>query len=126
MKLEYAYVAGRTQLEMKAGMNFKLTFEPGTPWAAFGPLEGETTRQGSFLALLPKTLNGMSEDQITQQAFKLAQEQGQQVDLMAVRVLMKTIKLDIGADGKTLTVTDPPANDPDHHPLAGAKFGAAL
>jgi hypothetical protein len=125
-KLERGYAWGRIQLEIKSGKRFKITFEPGTPWAQFGPLEGETSEFGAMLALYPKTLDGRSEEGITQDAFKQASEQGIQVDLMAVRNLMRTMKLDIEKDGDVLKVTDPKQNDPDKHPLAGAIFSGAL
>jgi hypothetical protein len=108
------------------GKKFRINFEPGTVWEQFGPLEGETSEFGSMLALYPKTLNGLSEERITQDAFKKASEQGVQVDLMVVNVLMRNVKLDIEKDGDLLRVTDPAPKDPDKHPLAGAIFSGAL
>lgn len=125
-KLERGYAWGRIQLEIKPGKKFRINFEPGTPWAQFGPLEGETSEFGSMLALYPKTLDGRSEERITQDAFKQASEQGIQVDLMAVRNLMRNVRLDIERNGDVLKVTDPKPNDPDKHPLAGAVFSGAL
>lgn len=121
-KLDRGYAWGRIRLEMKSGKTFRMDFEPGSRWAQFGPLEGETSLFGNMLALYPKTLSGMTEDRITQDAFKLASEQGVQVDLMAVRNLMRNVKMDIEGGGAVLRVTDPPAKDPDKHPLAGAVF----
>ena len=103
-----------------------MSFEPGSRWAQFGPLEGEASLFGNMLALYPKTLGGMTEDQITQDAFKRASEQGVQVDLMAVRNLMRSVKIDIEKDGEVLRVSDPPPKDPDKHPLAGAVFTGSL
>lgn len=125
-KLERGYAWARIQLEIKPGKRFRMNFDPTTTWAQFGPLEGETSEFGSMLALYPKTLNGMTEEQITQDAFKRASEQGVQVNLMAVGVLMRNVKLDIEKDGDVLKVTDPSPSDPDKHPLAGAVFSGAL
>ena len=125
-KLERGYAWAKIQLEIKPGKRFRINFEPGTSWAQFGPLEGETSEFGSMLALYPRTLSGMTEEQITQDAFKRASEQGAQVDLMAVGVLMRSVKLDIEKDGEVLRVTDPKPKDPDKHPLAGAVFSGAL
>ena len=121
-----AYAFGRIQLQFPNRKHFRIDFEPGTKWAQFGPLEGETTEFGNFFALLPKTLNGKSEDEITNESYKLAQTQGIQTDLMAVGNLMRKIKMEIGEGGKSLTVTDPPPKDPDKHPLAGAVLGNGL
>jgi hypothetical protein len=125
-KLERGYAWAKIQLEIKPGKRFRINFDPSTPWAQFGPLEGETSEFGSMLALYPKTLNGMAEEQITQDAFRRASQQGVQVDLMAVGILMRNVKLDIEKDGEVLRVTDPAPNDKDKHPLAGAVFSGAL
>ena len=125
-KLDRGYVWGKIHLEIKPGKHFRINFEPGTPWGQFGPLEGETSEFGSMLALYPKTLNGMTEEQITQDAFKRAAQQGVQLDLMAVGILMRNVKLDIEKDGDVLRVTDPKPDDRDKHPLAGATFSGAL
>ena len=121
-KLGAAYASGRIQLHFPDRGHFRIDFEPGTPWAQFGPLEGETTEFGSFFALLPKTLDGKTEEQINADALKAASTQGVQTDLMAAGNLMRTVKMEIEEDGRRLAVTDPPANDPDKHPLRGAIF----
>jgi len=125
-KLERGYAWAKIQLEIKPGKRFRINFDPNTPWAQFGPLEGGTSEFGKMLALYPKTLNGMTEEQITQDAFKRASQQGVQTDLVAVGVLMRNVKLDIEKDGEVLKVTDPEPKDRDKHPLAGAVFSEAL
>jgi hypothetical protein len=125
-KLNSTYVFGQIQLQFPDRKHFKIDFEPNTRWAQLGPLEGETTEFGTFFALLPKTLGGRTEEQITQDSYKLAQQQGIQTDLMAVYNLMRKIKMEIGEEGKTLTVTDPTPKDPDKHPLRGAVFGSGI
>jgi hypothetical protein len=124
-KLDSAYAAGAIRLEILPDKRFRLNFDPATPWSQFGPLEGEVTQYAAFVALLPKTLGGKTEEEITSQAFQDAQQLGKQTDLMAVRVLMTTVKLDVSGDSKRLTVTQPPPKDPDEHPLSGAVLAAS-
>jgi len=120
------YVSGRTRLEFPSEGKFKLTFDAASPWAAFGVVEGETSQSGTLFVLHPKTLNGQTEEQIAQQAMKLAQEQGIRTDLEGVRILMKTVQTDIDTEKGTLRVSDPAASDSDKHPLAGATLSSGL
>lgn len=124
--MENGYVSGRTRIEFLTKGKFKVTFDSASPWAAFGVLEGETSQSGSLFVLHPKTLNGQTEDQITQQAMKLAQEQGIRSDLEGVRILMKTVQTEIDTEKKILKVTEPAASDPDKHPFAGATLSSGL
>lgn len=125
-RVQNGYVSGRHRLEFPNKGKFKLTFDAASPWAAFGALEGETSQSGSLFVLHPKMLNGMGEEQIQQQAMKLAQEQGIRTDLEGVRILMKTVQTEIDEQKGTLKVTEPPAADPDKHPLAGVTLSSGL
>lgn len=125
-RVESGYVLGRTRIEFPVKGKFKVTFDSAGPWAGFGLLEGETSQSGSLFVLHPKTLNGMTEEQITAQAMKLAQEQGMRTDLEGVRILMKTVQTEIDTEKRTLKVTEPPATDPDKHPFAGATLSSGL
>jgi len=125
-RVQSDYVSGRTRLEFPAKGKFKITFDAASPWAAFGPLEGETSQSNTLFVLHPKTLNGSTEEQIQQQAMKLAQEQGIRTDLEGVRVLMKTVQTEIDEEKGTLKVTEPASTDPDKHPLAGATLSSGL
>lgn len=125
-RVENGYVAGRTRVEFPAKGQFKVTFDSASPWAAFGVLEGETSQSGTLFVLHPKTLNGQTEEEITQQAMKLAQEQGVRTDLESVRILMKTVQTEIDTEKKILKVTEPAATDPDKHPFAGVTLSSGL
>jgi hypothetical protein len=125
-KLEPAYASASAQLQFPTSKSFRIDFKSGSGWDVFGPLEGETSRYQSQLFLHPKRLSGKTEDEISAQAMKDAQQLGKQTDLMAVRILMKTVKLEVGKEGKSLKVIEPVANDPDKHPLGGTDFVASL
>jgi len=126
VKLEHGYVGGEAQLLFPTKGRFLLSFRAGSGWDTFGPLQGETTRFGDKLWLLPQELNFRTEEQIAADAMRDAQQTGKQTDLMAVRKLMTKVELQVSKDGKTLKVIEPVLNPKDPHPLGGVMFSASL
>jgi hypothetical protein len=117
-----SYAAGQIRLEFPTQKTFRLSYDPASAAAGFGPVEGEVSRYQSFVALHPKTLGGRTEERITQDAFREASQMGKQTDLMLVAKLLEKVEMEASDGAKVLTVTDPAADDPEKHPLAGAAF----
>ncbi len=126
MKLEPGYDGGVAQLRFPDAKTFRIDFRAGSGWEGFGALEGETTRYGDTLWLLPKRLGGKTESEINAQAMRDAQQLGKQTDLMAVGRLMVKVELTVSKDAKSLKVVEPKENPREPHPLAGVNFGASL
>lgn len=66
-------------------------------------VEGETSQLlGDRLTLHPKTLEGRTEDEATQDAFKRAAQMGVQTDMEALASYFQPIRMKVGQGGKTL------------------------